>query len=136
MTGRPHVGDEMQVRALMNVPGETPAIIPEGSIVATNGLSLCQVTVRSDKGAPLASSGVATAGRDCPTRSEAFAGSWRDIDATGVLVMTATDVSLVEHAMRMLEATPATARNMERMGCVLLIVSVSRRPDWLSTSSP
>ena len=28
MTGRPHVGDEMQVRALMNVPGETPAIDP------------------------------------------------------------------------------------------------------------
>jgi RNA polymerase sigma-70 factor (ECF subfamily) len=28
MTGRPHVGDEMQVRALMNVPGEPPAIDP------------------------------------------------------------------------------------------------------------
>jgi RNA polymerase sigma-70 factor (ECF subfamily) len=28
MTGRPHVGDEMQVRALMNVPGDPPAIDP------------------------------------------------------------------------------------------------------------
>jgi RNA polymerase sigma-70 factor (ECF subfamily) len=33
MTGRPHVGDEMQVRALMNVPGEPPAIDPIAAMV-------------------------------------------------------------------------------------------------------
>src|SRR6266852_4973549 len=121
------------VAVIVAEPAVTPVTSPLLVTLATLGLLLAQVTVRPDKGFPLASFGVAVSCTVCPTCSAAEAGLTLTA-ATGTLetVMLAVPLcpSLVAVIVADPIATPVTSPLLVTLATLgLLLDHATARPD-------